>query len=141
MVDVVSALGVASLALSFTSKLLALSNGIEGSPYQTPKKILAELPVLLSLLNDIKESTIHSVAGPTQSVTVAMEICIDRFNELKNCLAKMGINPHTGMPLSSRRKKLHYRVVLALHMDTGVLQEATKRFRSALTLLRDIAME
>jgi hypothetical protein len=136
-----SALAVASLTISFITQLSTVSGGVRASSFQSPKKILSELPVLLSLLEEISDSALHSRSAPSGSVTVAMEICVDRFRELMDCLQKMGVDPQTGLPVPGKRRRLRRQLVEVVLTYTHELEEATKRFRSALTLLRDIAME
>jgi len=138
-----SALQVASLALSYNKQLMSLAAGIRTSPHETTGNVLAELPSLLSILNDIKESSIHTRSPPPQSVLVAMETCNERFLDLSRQLKRVGIDPQTGLSSEGASNKIRSVVRRAIKMEYAAapLEEAMKRFRSALYLLRDMTME
>jgi hypothetical protein len=141
MAEALGALNVASIAISMIVQLSNVYTGVNASIYQPPKKILSELPVLVSLLEEIQKNAIDSESEPTRSVSVALEISVERFGELVKCLSKMGLDPKTGIALAGKRHKMQRFAQAIQLVNTERLQYATKRFRSALTLLRDIAME
>ncbi|KAG4441731.1 hypothetical protein IFR05_002774 [Cadophora sp. M221] len=74
-------------------------------------------------------------------VSIALQISVERFEELMGYLVYMGLDPMTGQASLGKRHKMQ-RVVQIIHWtNKGQLQDVTKRFRPALTLLRDIAMD
>ena len=138
------ALGAVHIAITAIKMITQLNNvyfGVDESPYQPPKKILSELPILISLLQDIQNNASNSYTEPPPTVSVALQISVERFEDLTNCLVYMGLDPMTGQARPGKRHKLQGVVQLIPWKSTRELQDTTKRFRSALTLLRDIAME
>ncbi|KAH7400199.1 hypothetical protein BKA64DRAFT_671343 [Cadophora sp. MPI-SDFR-AT-0126] len=136
------AVGIAITALRMLVQLNSVYNGVYSSPYEPPKKILSELPILISLLRDIQSKASNSYTEHPPTVSVALQISVERFGELMDCLTFMGLDQATGQPLPGKRRKVQqlvHRIRWTTH--TEELQEATRRFRSALTLLRDIAMD
>ncbi|KAH6720994.1 hypothetical protein BKA61DRAFT_709693 [Leptodontidium sp. MPI-SDFR-AT-0119] len=140
----VAALGAIQITITsmqMIAQLNSVYSGVSDSPYQPPKKILSELPILISLLQEIQSKASNSFTEPPPTVSIALQISVERFEELMGYLAYMGLDPITGQALPGKRHKMQ-RVVQMIHWtNTGQLQDVTKRFRSALTLLRDIAMD
>lgn len=89
----VGALSVAATSIQMVSQLVSIYTEVSSSTYNAPKKILSELPVLISLLKEIQENVSTSYTEPGVTVSGAMQICIARFQDLSLCLAMMGLRP------------------------------------------------
>jgi hypothetical protein len=141
IVPLIGAVNIAATTIHMLLQLNSVYTGVSSSNYNPPKKILSELPVLISLLQEIQQNASNSFTEPPRTVSVALEITVERFQDLIVCLKSMGLDPQTGDIMPGKRHKMQ-RLVQVIHLaNTERLQDATKRFRSVLTLLRDIAME
>ncbi|KAL2066005.1 hypothetical protein VTL71DRAFT_2076 [Oculimacula yallundae] len=129
-------------SIKMFQQITSIYGGVNTSTYQPPKMILSELRILTSLLQEIQDTASSSTTEPSQTVSIAMQISAERFQELLQCLTDMGLDPATGQILPGKRRTMQ-RMVHIIHLagNNERLQDVTRRFKSALTLLRDIVMD